>query len=75
MGEFELPRHLEQQVLPPRRADELNSAGHSAALVAAETGYADQSHLHRDVAAFTNATPTTVAAAPWMAVDHIAWPS
>jgi AraC-like DNA-binding protein len=50
------------------------AAGLSAAQVAAESGYADQSHLHRDVLSFTGATPTTVAGAPWLAVDDVAWP-
>ncbi|GAA3581114.1 helix-turn-helix domain-containing protein [Amycolatopsis ultiminotia] len=50
------------------------AAGHQAADVAAESGYADQSHLHHDVAAFTGMTPTAVAAAPWLAVDDVAWP-
>lgn len=49
------------------------AAGHPAAQVAAEAGYADQSHLHREVAAFTGMTPTAVAAAPWLAVDDVAW--
>lgn len=51
------------------------AAGHSAALVAAECGFADQSHLCRDVMAFTGATPTAVAVAPWLAVDDVAWPA
>lgn len=34
--------------------------GHDAARVAADSGYADQSHLHRDVMAFTGTTPATV---------------
>jgi AraC-like DNA-binding protein len=50
------------------------AAGRSAAVVAAETGYVDQSHLHRDVVAFTGATPAAVATAPFLAVDPIAWP-
>jgi AraC-like DNA-binding protein len=49
------------------------ATGHSAALVAAESGYADQSHLCRDTMAFAGATPTTLAAAPWLAVDDVAW--
>lgn len=49
------------------------AAGHSAALVAGDSGYVDQSHLHRDVMTFAVVTPTAVAAAPWLAVDSIAW--
>ncbi|MEY9848772.1 helix-turn-helix domain-containing protein [Streptacidiphilus sp. MAP5-3] len=49
------------------------AAGHAAARVAAEIGYVDQSHLHRDVMAFAGATPRAVAVAPWLAVDDIAW--
>jgi AraC-like DNA-binding protein len=48
-------------------------AGEAAARVAADTGYVDQSHLHRDVKAFTGATPATVAAEPFLAVDDLAW--
>lgn len=56
--------------LPPKRAAKLvrfdHAAhrlveGHDAARVAADSGYADQSHLHRDVMAFTGTTPATVA--------------
>ena len=50
------------------------AAGLGAAQVAAEGGYADQSHLHRDVLSFMGATPTAVAGAPWLAVDDVAWP-
>ena len=49
--------------------------GEGTARVAADTGYADQSHLHRDVMAFTGATPATVAGELFLAVDDIAWPS
>jgi AraC-like DNA-binding protein len=42
--------------------------------VAAEGGYADQSHLHREVRDFVEMTPTVVADQPWLAVDDVAWP-
>ncbi|RJL36191.1 helix-turn-helix domain-containing protein [Bailinhaonella thermotolerans] len=70
--------------LPPKRAARLVRfdhaahrlvAGESAALVAAAAGYADQSHLHRDVAAFTGLTPSAVPGEPFLAVDPIAWPA
>src|SRR5262249_8696460 len=74
-------RFRSQLGLTPKRAAQLIrfdhaahrlAAGHSAALVAAESGYADQSHLHRDVVAFAGVTPGAVAVAPWLAADHIA---
>jgi AraC-like DNA-binding protein len=55
-------------------AARLLAAGHSAAGVAAESGYVDQSHLHREVKSFTGCTPTAVAVAPWLAIDDAAWP-
>ncbi len=75
-------RFRSQIGLTPKRAAQLVrfddaahdlAAGHSAALVAADSGYADQSHLHRDVRTFACVTPAAVAAAPWLAVDDIAW--
>jgi AraC-like DNA-binding protein len=51
------------------------AAGCSAAVVAAETGYADQSHLHKDVVAFTGSTPSALAVSSFLAVDEIAWPT
>jgi AraC-like DNA-binding protein len=77
-------RFRSQIGLTPKRAAQLIrfdhaahrlAAGHSAALVAAESGYADQSHLHRDVMAFAGMTPTAVTVAPWLAVDPVAWTS
>lgn len=56
-------------------AAHLLAAGHAPAGVAVEGGYADQSHLHHEVKAFTGLTPASVAAAPWLAIDDVAWPS
>ncbi|MGW1448340.1 helix-turn-helix domain-containing protein [Micromonospora sp. NPDC002411] len=55
-------------------AAHLLAAGHTPAVVAADSGYADQSHLHRDVTTFTGSTPAKVARAPFLAVDDVAWP-
>jgi AraC-like DNA-binding protein len=70
--------------LTPKRAAQLVrfdhavhllAAGQAAADVAAQTGYADQSHLHREVKAIAGVTPTAVATAPWLAIDDVAWPA
>ncbi|WP_188192082.1 helix-turn-helix domain-containing protein [Nonomuraea sp. SYSU D8015] len=45
----------------------------SVAEVAAEIGYADQSHLHREVLTFTGRTPGAIAADPLWTVDSTAW--
>ncbi|MFJ3779507.1 helix-turn-helix domain-containing protein [Streptomyces sp. NPDC090075] len=66
------PKHAARLIRFDHAAHRL-AAGHSPALVAAEAGYTDQSHLHRDVRAFTGATPTAVSTAPWLAVDDVAW--
>lgn len=76
-------RFRSQMGLTPKRAAQLVrfdnaahhlAAGHSAAQVAADSGYADQSHLHRDVMAFAGMTPAAIAVTPWLAVDPVAWP-
>jgi AraC-like DNA-binding protein len=56
-------------------AAHLLAAGHPAADVAARSGYVDQSHLHREVRTFSGLTPAAVAAAPWLAIDDVAWPA
>jgi AraC-like DNA-binding protein len=76
-------RFRAQVGLSPKRAAELVrfdlaahrlAAGESPARVAADAGYADQSHLHREVRGFAGITPGAVAAQPWLAVDEVAWP-
>ncbi|MGW0202997.1 helix-turn-helix domain-containing protein [Nonomuraea sp. NPDC003201] len=67
------PKRVAQLIRFDHAAHRL-AAGHSAASVAAESGYADQSHLHRDVVAFAGMTPTTVALSPFLALDDVAWP-
>jgi AraC-like DNA-binding protein len=70
--------------LPPKRAAKLVRfdlaahrlvAGEGPARVAADGGYTDQSHLHRDVMAFTGVTPATLPGEPFLAIDDIAWPN
>jgi AraC-like DNA-binding protein len=56
-------------------AAHLLAVGRNAADVAAESGYVDQPHLHREVKSFTGLTPTAVAVAPWLAIDEVAWPA
>jgi len=56
-------------------AAHLLAAGHAAAGVATESGYVDQSHLHREVKTFAGLTPTALAVAPWLAIDDVAWPA
>ncbi|WP_346114620.1 helix-turn-helix domain-containing protein, partial [Nonomuraea maheshkhaliensis] len=56
-------------------AAHLLAAGHPAARVATESGYVDQSHLHREIRTFTGLAPTALAAAPWLAIDGLAWPA
>jgi AraC-like DNA-binding protein len=76
-------RFRSQIGLTPKRAAQLVrfdhaahllAAGHAAASVAAQSGYVDQSHLHREVKAIAGVTPTVVAAAPWLTIDDVAWP-
>jgi hypothetical protein len=56
-------------------AAHLLAAGHADGIVAAESGYVDQSHLHREGRAIIGATPSAVAVAPWLAIDDVAWPA
>ncbi|WP_242908033.1 helix-turn-helix domain-containing protein [Actinomadura terrae] len=56
-------------------AAHLLAAGHTPASAATESGYVDQSHLHREARTFTGLTPTAVAAAPWLSIDDVAWPA
>jgi AraC-like DNA-binding protein len=56
-------------------AAHLLAAGQAPACVAADSGYVDQSHLHRDVKAISGLTPSAVATAPWLGIDDVAWPA
>lgn len=75
-------RFREQIGLAPKRAARLVRFDHAvhrlavgadAAATAIDSGYVDQSHLHRDVVAFSGITPAAMAGETWLAVDHIAW--
>jgi len=68
------PKHAARLVRFDRAAHRL-ATGHSPARVAAECGYVDQSHLHRDAMDFAGLTPAAIAVAPWLAVDDVAWPA
>ncbi|WP_419999912.1 helix-turn-helix domain-containing protein [Streptomyces boninensis] len=68
--------------LPPKRAATLVRFDHAAtrlavgeetARVAAECGYTDQSHLHRDVVSFTGVTPSSLAGESLVPVDDLPW--
>jgi AraC-like DNA-binding protein len=76
-------RFRSQIGLPPKPAAKLVrfdhaahrlAAGQDIARVAADSGFADQPHLHRDVVAFTGTTPAGMTGEPWLAVDDFAWP-
>lgn len=73
-----------QTGMPPKRAANLVRfdhaahqlvSGEGAARVAADGGYFDQSHLHREVMAFSGVTPANVAGEQFLTVDAIAWPA
>ncbi|MFR9776612.1 helix-turn-helix domain-containing protein [Micromonospora sp. MS34] len=75
-------RFRSQIAITPKRAAQLIrfdhaahrlAAGQPAAAVAADSGYADQSHLHRDTTALTGLTPSALAVAQWLSVDDVAW--
>jgi AraC-like DNA-binding protein len=66
------PKHAARLVRFDEAAHRL-AAGYDPALVAAESGYVDQSHLHREVAAFAGLTPAAVAVSPFLAVEDVAW--
>jgi AraC-like DNA-binding protein len=68
------PKHAARLVRFDHAAHRLAS-GQSPAWVAAECGYVDQPHLHRDAMDFAGLTPAAIAAAPWLVVDDVAWPT
>ena len=77
-------RFRTQLGLSPKRAARLVRFDHAARLLAdgtppaeaaARAGYSDQPHLNREVRSIVDTTPLGVATAPWLAIDHAAWPS
>ncbi|MEU2792334.1 helix-turn-helix domain-containing protein [Streptomyces sp. NPDC007100] len=77
-------RFRSQIGLPPKRVARLVrfhhaarrlASGQAAAQVAAECGYVDQSHLHREVLAFTATAPAKLAGDPGLKADSTAWPT
>lgn len=50
-------------------------AGESQSAVAASAGYADQSHLHREIREFTETPLAAATSEPWLAADAYAWPT
>jgi AraC-like DNA-binding protein len=73
-GQIGLPPKQAAKLVRFDRAAHRLAEGHGPARVSADCGYADQSHLHRDVMAFTGITPAGVAREPFLAVDDVAWP-
>lgn len=68
------PKHAARLVRFDRAA-RLLAIGTPPADVAARAGYSDQPHLNREVRSIVGTTPLGVAAEPWLAIDHAAWPS
>lgn len=68
------PKHAARLVRFDRAA-RLLATGTPPAEAAARAGYSDQPHLNREVRSIVDTTPLGVAAEPWLAIDHAAWPS
>lgn len=68
------PKHAARLVRFDRAA-RLLAGGTPPAEAAARAGYSDQPHLNREVRSIVDRTPLGVAAEPWLAIDHAAWPA
>ncbi|MGC5168935.1 helix-turn-helix domain-containing protein [Luteimicrobium sp. DT211] len=68
------PKHAATLVRFDRAAHGI-LAGLEPGRAAADGGYADQSHLHREVVGFAGVTPARLATEPFLAVDDVAWPA